>query len=369
MKLATHFGAGNIGRAFIGEILQKNNYHINFVDTNEHVINELNRRDEYVIHYLNEKKTTSTIRNFSGINSKDHNAVIESMLKSDLITISIGASNLKYIFNSFIEFIKLKKSTNDRKLVNVVCAENGIKISSELKKMILSAKPEIDLTNVAFVDAAVDKIVPEQHNESIDVSGEEFYEFALDKNLWIGEKLNFVDYYDDISPVLERKLFMLNGTHSLISWAGFGKYKLVNEFQDFPEIKAEVLEYIDAIAHVVSKKFNWDIAEIKKYAKKTIKRFENRTIFDSIDRTGRNVQRKVRLNERIVSPLIFAFENNLDYKPMIKALLRAYAEKDFQDEEYVEIKNFISVNGLEKAINKFSSIDGELLKVIMATKI
>ena len=46
---ATHFGAGNIGRGFIGEILAKNGFSIDFVDINETSINALNERNEYTI--------------------------------------------------------------------------------------------------------------------------------------------------------------------------------------------------------------------------------------------------------------------------------------------------------------------------------
>ncbi|MDQ7862975.1 hypothetical protein RCO48_23920 [Peribacillus frigoritolerans] len=42
MKQAVHFGAGNIGRGFIGALFSQSGYHVTFVDIADQIIDQLN---------------------------------------------------------------------------------------------------------------------------------------------------------------------------------------------------------------------------------------------------------------------------------------------------------------------------------------
>ena len=47
MKKAIQFGAGNIGRGFIGAVLEKAGYHVVFADVNEQIVDRINRDKGY----------------------------------------------------------------------------------------------------------------------------------------------------------------------------------------------------------------------------------------------------------------------------------------------------------------------------------
>ena len=49
MKRALHFGAGNIGRGFIGKIISEAGYEVIFADVNGQVIDQLNMDKEYEV--------------------------------------------------------------------------------------------------------------------------------------------------------------------------------------------------------------------------------------------------------------------------------------------------------------------------------
>ena len=72
MKLAIHFGAGNIGRGFIAPVLQNNNYEVIFVDVNKQLIEQINLLKEYKVSSISLNSSTDLlVENVSGLLLED----------------------------------------------------------------------------------------------------------------------------------------------------------------------------------------------------------------------------------------------------------------------------------------------------------
>lgn len=59
---AVHFGAGAIGRGFIGELLHDSGYDITFIDVSEELVNQINKTNSYELYLINhnyEKKLST----------------------------------------------------------------------------------------------------------------------------------------------------------------------------------------------------------------------------------------------------------------------------------------------------------------------
>ncbi len=364
---AIHFGAGNIGRGFIGILLKNSNYDITFVDLNKEIIDSLKTDGKYTIYYMDEEGSSDTVSGVKGLHAHyDQQLVIESLVNCDLITTSLGQDNLKYIAQNIIEAIKLRYQKSSEKKLDIIACENGLKVSSFFKQLIYE-KLTTELQQYAdkyigFVDCTVDRIVPNQVNDNVcDVRVEPGFEWVLSQpQVKVNNNIHDAQYTDDLAYYNKRKLLTVNLTHSLIGYIGYALGNTyVHETIADVEVEKFVLSVLEDIRNALVIEFGVEPSVQDQYALKTIGRFKNDKIVDELTRVARNPMTKLGNNERYISPLCTLIENNVDCFNLCTAIAYALAYSNPEEPQSIEIHSLIDELGIEQAIVQITGLKNE----------
>lgn len=366
--LAVHFGAGNIGRGFIGNLLFHSGYETVFVDVNAEIVHLLNEKNEYKVVLAEPGQQEDVIKNVRAINSAENpDQVIEAIAKADLVTTAIGPNILPLIAGLVAEGLRNRAEQSDRPL-NIIACENMIGGSTLLKEKVYEKLTKAEIAQFddlfGFPDSAVDRIVPNQTNEDkLMVKVEPFYEWVVEETKLVGEKPDIpgITYVQDLVPYIERKLFTVNTGHALAAY--FGYYygeEFINKAMENPQIYELVEGALSESGEFLVKKYGFNAEDHAKYIQKILHRFSNSHIVDEVTRVGRSPIRKLGPNDRLVSPAR-QYSEVIGQEPvnLLKGVAAAFLY-DFQgDEEAVKIQSTIEGIGIDKAIETFTHISSE----------
>lgn len=307
-RLAVHFGAGNIGRGFIGAVLQDAGYHVVFADVNEGLISALREKGSYNLTELGNKPTTRTYSDFTALSSlADSEQLINQIAQADIVTASVGAPILGKIAPTIEAGIRAR--TMPGKLIVMAC-ENAIDASDMLFDAMLDR--ELVATRAVFLNTAVDRIVPIQPEGSEpDVAVEDFSEWVIDIARLDGKlDLPGATLVSNLGPFIERKLYTVNTAHLATAYLGqlAGHHTIVEALSD-SKIFNETAAVLSETSKVLIAKHKLDRKRHEAYVAKTLARLANPAVDDEIVRVGRQPLRKLAKNERLIGPALYFAEH------------------------------------------------------------
>ncbi|HEL1586348.1 TPA: mannitol-1-phosphate 5-dehydrogenase [Streptococcus suis] len=376
MKQAVHFGAGNIGRGFIGEILFENGFEIAFVDVNETIIDALNQRHAYEIEIAEEGQRHIAVSGVRGINNRQHpEEVVAALATADLVTTAIGPNILPFIAGLVAEGIEARRQAGNTQPLDVLACENMIGGSAflyeEVKKHLSEEGLAYAAEFVGFPNAAVDRIVPAQsHEDPLFVVVEPFNEWVVEtqgmKNPDL--KLEGIHYEADLEPFIERKLFSVNSGHATSAYTGahFGATTILEALQN-PEVKSKVEAVLAEIRSLLISKWGFDEQALVDYHKVIISRFENPYIVDDIARVARTPIRKLGYDERFIRPIRELRERGLSYDNLLATVSYIFGYKDETDEQSVQLQTLLQEKSLPEVVSEVTGVtDPALIAEIVA---
>jgi mannitol-1-phosphate 5-dehydrogenase len=335
MKKLVQFGAGKIGRSFIGQLFSRSAYEVVFIDIDDKLIDLLNVKRSYKVVIRDQVKETIVISNVRGIKSGERNKIIEEISTADIMSVSVGQAGLEKVAPVIADALKLRYQQNKQNALDIILAENmrnaAEYMSNQLKRHLPENYPFDEL--VGLIETSIGKMVPIM--EESDLQEDPLQVFAESYNTLILDKLAFKNPVPDVKGLspkenmkawVDRKSFIHNLGHAVIAYVGYlhdKNFKYVWEALENDEIKTFVRETMLQSAAVLQKvypnEFSWK--SLVEHVDDLLKRFQNKVLGDTVFRVGCDLNRKLSREDRLTGVIYTARMVNMPYDKILFSLV------------------------------------------------
>lgn len=363
---AVHYGAGNIGRGFIGKLLADADIAVTFADVDEKVVRLLKTLNTYNVKVVGSECKIEVVTGVSAINSTSDD-MVALLSETDLITTAVGPNVLVMIASTIAKGLALRFDANNEQALNIIACENMIRGTSFLKKEVYKHLDEKyhEKTErlVGFVDSAVDRIVPpSESTDPLEVTVESFSEWIVDETQFKGDipVIDGMQKTDNLMAFIERKLFTLNTGHIMTAYLGsLSGHKTIKDAIDDPAIRTQVKQAMQESGEVLLKRYGFERDAHNAYIEKILGRFANPYLHDEIDRVGRQPIRKLGENDRLVKPLLGTIEYGTANDTLLKGIAAAFKYVNSDDPQAIELQASLEEVGFLATLTKYTGLAAE----------
>jgi mannitol-1-phosphate 5-dehydrogenase len=376
---AVQFGAGNIGRGFIGQLFFESGYETVFVDVDADLVRELNRRGSYPIRIVGDSPHDIDVHGVRAVNGADTDAVVEEVSTADIAATAVGVRVLPAVAEPLARGLEARFKRPDSPPLDIIVCENMVKAAEFLKgkvgEKLSGTNKELLETRVGFVDASIGRMVPlmtaEQREEDpLLVLVEEYCGLPVDKAAFKGPipPIRHLEPYDNFQAYVERKLYVHNTGHAIAAYLGHLRghtfiWEAIGDQAVRDCVKAAVDESRDAL---VARR-GLDHAGLDAHIDDLLRRFANVALGDTVFRVGRDPIRKLGKDDRLVGAARAALDAGVRPTHIASGIAAAIFYGEPADPEAVRLKGIRENEGVEAVLAKFCELtpDDELYETVM----
>ncbi len=377
------FGAGKIGRSFIGQIFSRAGFEVLFIDVDERVINELNRRREYrVLIKSDEGDSEIIVKNVRGVLVSDEDQVLGELAECTIAATAVGPQALPGVCAIIAKGLERRNKKSVDFPLDIILAENLRDAAAFAEREIAKNLTEpMNLARiVGLVETSIGKMVPIMPAQ---LSGSDpLLVFAEPYNTLILDKKGFKNPLPDVPELapkenmpawVDRKSFIHNLGHAAAAYYGFARYPeliYLHEVMARPDVhlttRATMLQSADILMRHYPGEFT--IESLTEHIDDLLHRFSNKALGDTVYRVGQDLYRKLSPEDRLVAPLKLALKYRMPYDKILNIIvwaisfravdelgLRSASDLKFSEEAKKGISHILeSVCGL--AIGQYTSL-------------
>lgn len=370
MNRAVIFGAGNIGRGFIGQLFSESGYHITFVDVDRPLLDALNAAHAYTIHLVdNETILPVRVAPVEALHAEQSQAVAQAVADAQIMATAVGARALPFVAPNIAAGVRRRMSIGNLNPLNCIVCENLHNAAQILRQLVaqhLDPDEQAFLNaHIGFVDTVIGRMVPPptpelRAQDPTLIRVEPYKELPVDRAGLIGPAPNIVamQVCDHFEVYTARKLYIHNCGHAVLAYAGYRKgYEYGYQALADPEIGDRLTAaWQESIAGLVAE-YNADAEWLRAHAEALRRRFANRALGDTILRLGRDPARKLGPTDRLVAPARLAERAGVTPHALCQAIADALHFDPPDDPLALELQKQLAERGLDAVLADVCRID------------
>lgn len=370
MKQAVIFGAGNIGRGFIGQLYSESGYEVTLVDVDEPLIAVLQQRGSYTIQLVDNEKIeqvkVSPVQALNSVSQKDE--VMKVLAKATLAATAVGARILPMIAPIVAAGIRQRAKAGLEEPLNIIVCENLKDAAAVFRGLINeyldSKEQQFAKIHVGLIDTVIGRMVPpptpamRAQDPSL-IMVEPYRELPVDRHSFIGEipEISGMEACDNFPAYTARKLYIHNCGHAVLAYLGYLRgYQYGYEALEDPKVR-EILEkvLVESRQGIVMD-YGVSTAWLDAHISDLLRRFGNRALGDTIFRLGRDPMRKLAPKDRLVGAARLAEKAGVIPDALSFGIAAGYCFDPNDDPIAVTLQQQLKREGINAAMASVSEI-------------
>ena len=328
------FGAGKIGRSFIGQLFGCAGYQVVFIDVDQKIIDGLNQQGSYRVVIKGDQEEEIIVPNVMAISALNKAKVVEAISKAGILAVSVGKNVLERIIPTIAEGILLRNQQDPGTPLDIILAENMRSAADFVREKMVQSLPvgfPVD-TLVGLVETSIGKMVPiilqaELEKDPLVVFAEPYNTLILDKKGFKSPipEIPGLAPKSNIKAWVDRKAFIHNLGHATAAYYGYFLhpdavyiYEVLSDSEVLLFTRTVMLQSAQILRTVYPDDFT--ASDLERHIDDLIVRFQNQALKDTIFRVGQDLLRKLGPDDRFMGAIHLAMAYEMPYDLIINAM-------------------------------------------------
>lgn len=377
------WGAGRIGRGFIGDIFADSGYDLVFVDASQDLIDQLNQSRAYTVVRAASVDDIKRVKhdNFKAYHITQTEAIQAVLNEINVIAVATFPKAFGAVGADLQKLILARRETQPEAPLDIILCTNlvhaGPAFTEALYEGLDAAQRQYFEEKVSVIESLIIRMAPpapedEVAKDPLVVWTNGYAEFPVDAAAFKGAPpaIDAFRLVTDMRAEEQRKMYTYNMCHAVLGYQGYQVgYQLLVDCLADPALRAEAEGALAEVSAALQEEYGFTPEAMEKWVKGVIDQTNNPSIGDTVVRMAASPLRKLKKTDRLIGPALLCLKNGVEPAHLVRAIAYALHYDNPEDPDSVEIIAAIKANGLDDTLKAVTGLGEDAMEKNLTDKI